>query len=449
MVTALLLSLGVAGNGHAQTQPQAVDPATVLDDRWSITPMGGFIFSDQNDLDSGFSLGIMAAKPLNAYFSYEFGADFGLLETSNAGDYERFSGRLGAVLHPFSPYFDDSAAFQPFMSGGAHLSSVDFLNQTVSAFGLYGTVGFTQRMSDRLGLTLLARYQVDDVGDSGLIQDQTYYTWQVMGGLRIAIGSKPSDKFRDSDGDGVPDHLDQCPGTPPGVQVDERGCPLDSDGDGVPDYLDKCPDTPRGVKVDADGCPTTDSDGDGTPDYRDLCPDSPPGIPVDADGCPLDSDGDGIPDYLDECPNTPAGLAVLPDGCALVGDCRRPRPGEEVDENGCAIGGFILRGVKFEFDSAILTQDARRILTVVAKTLKAYPNVTVEVAGHTDSIGTAGYNLGLSERRSLSVKQFLIGQGVNGDKLIPVGYGLTRPIADNATEEGREENRRVELVPKR
>jgi OOP family OmpA-OmpF porin len=61
-------------------------------------------------------------------------------------------------------------------------------------------------------------------------------------------------EYRDSDGDGVIDPLDECPDTPKGVKVDENGCPLDSDGDGVPDYLDKCPDTPKGVKVDAAGC---------------------------------------------------------------------------------------------------------------------------------------------------------------------------------------------------
>jgi OOP family OmpA-OmpF porin len=61
----------------------------------------------------------------------------------------------------------------------------------------------------------------------------------------------------DSDGDGVPDDLDKCPGTPAGVEVDADGCPLDSDGDGVPDYLDKCPGTPAGTVVDADGCPIT------------------------------------------------------------------------------------------------------------------------------------------------------------------------------------------------
>lgn len=59
----------------------------------------------------------------------------------------------------------------------------------------------------------------------------------------------------DSDGDGVTDDLDKCPGTPAGVAVDADGCPIDSDGDGVPDYLDKCPRTPAGVEVDASGCP--------------------------------------------------------------------------------------------------------------------------------------------------------------------------------------------------
>jgi len=61
--------------------------------------------------------------------------------------------------------------------------------------------------------------------------------------------------YPDDDGDGVPNHLDQCPGTPKGVAVDAVGCPLDSDGDGVPDYRDKCPGTPAGTVVDEHGCP--------------------------------------------------------------------------------------------------------------------------------------------------------------------------------------------------
>ena len=250
----------------------------------------------------------------------------------------------------------------------------------------------------------------------------------------------------DVDGDGVPDYLDKCPNTPKGVQVDSSGCPLDSDGDGVPDYLDKCPGTPKGTRVGADGCSTLDSDGDGIPDDLDKCPATPAGVAVGPDGCPLDSDGDGVPDYLDECPHSPPGAKVLPNGCALTGDCRKPRPGEQVDANGCAVDkNFILKGVKFEFDSDRLTEEAKRILVQVAQTLQAYPNVNVEVEGHTDSIGSDAYNLGLSERRSISVKKFLSEQGVIGKRMTPVGYGKTRPIDSNETEVGRENNRRVEL----
>ena len=250
----------------------------------------------------------------------------------------------------------------------------------------------------------------------------------------------------DSDGDGVPDHLDQCPGTPAGVKVDGKGCPIDSDGDGVPDYLDKCPETQSGTAVNAQGCEISDKDGDGIPDHLDKCPDSDPAIKVGPDGCPLDSDGDGIPDYLDECPKTPPGLKVLPNGCALVGDCRTPRAGEAVDAKGCALDQrFVLRGVKFEYDSDKLTKSAEKILDDVGDTLASYPDVTVEVQGHTDSLGTDAYNLGLSERRANSVKRYLSGRGVKGERLRPVGYGESAPIADNGNAEGQEENRRVEF----
>ena len=139
-------------------------------------------------------------------------------------------------------------------------------------------------------------------------------------------------------------------------------------------------------------------------------------------------------------------MKILPNGCALKGDCRRPRPGEQVDANGCAIEqSFILRGVKFEFDSDRLTPAAREILNGVAETLKAYENVAVELEGHTDNIGTDAYNLGLSERRATSVKRYLTDHGIAADRMKPVGYGESQPIASNDSDEGREENRRVEL----
>lgn len=69
------------------------------------------------------------------------------------------------------------------------------------------------------------------------------------------MGMCGAPEVKDSDGDGVPDDKDKCPGTPKGVKVDADGCPIDSDGDGVPDYQDACPGTPRGTPVDTRGCP--------------------------------------------------------------------------------------------------------------------------------------------------------------------------------------------------
>ena len=181
-----------------------------------------------------------------------------------------------------------------------------------------------------------------------------------------------------------------------------------------------------------------------------VCPNKPADMPADAavgaDGCPLDTDGDGVPDYLDECPHTPAGAKVLANGCALAGDCRTPKAGEAIDENGCAANkAFILKGVNFEFDSDRLTADAKDILNGVGETLKSYSDLKIEVAGHTDDVGTEAYNLGLSERRANSVKTYLGSRGVDVSRLTPVGYGKSKPNVQGTSDEDRAKNRRVEL----
>ncbi len=110
---------------------------------------------------------------------------------------------------------------------------------------------------------------------------------ELTGGLTFTLGGSAEEEVRDSDRDGVMDKDDLCPNTPPGVIVDETGCPVDSDGDGVPDGLDACPNTPRGATVDERGCPT-DSDNDGVPDGQDQCPNTPAGTQVDEKGCPIE-----------------------------------------------------------------------------------------------------------------------------------------------------------------
>jgi OmpA-OmpF porin, OOP family len=239
---------------------------------------------------------------------------------------------------------------------------------------------------------------------------------------------------RDSDGDGVPDRLDKCPGTPKGVAVDADGCPIDSDGDGVPDHLDKCPDTPRGVTVDADGCPV-DSDGDGVPDYLDKCPNTPRGVTVDADGCPVDSDGDGVPDYLDKCPNTPRGVPVDADGC--------PPAGISVRGDEWSVQGKVL----FDVNKATIKPAATEVLGRVADFLQSNPQFRVEIEGHTDSTGTMAWNMKLSQMRADSVKAFLVDHGVAADRLTTRGFGPHEPVASNGTAEGRQLNRRVDFKP--
>ncbi len=229
----------------------------------------------------------------------------------------------------------------------------------------------------------------------------------------------------DSDNDGVPDDSDECPDTPAGVIVDRLGCPLDSDNDGIPDYKDKCPNTPQGISVDEIGCPL-DSDKDGVPDYRDRCPDTPQGMPTDLNGCPVDSDNDGVPDIYDECPNTPEGA--------------------KVDEKGCM--KEVRLEIYFDLDSAEVKPEYYPEIEKIARFLKEHPDIKVEIQGHTDSLGSASYNLKLSQRRAEAVKKVLVEKfGISAGRIIAKGYGETKPIAPNDTEEGRAKNRRVVVIP--
>ena len=99
----------------------------------------------------------------------------------------------------------------------------------------------------------------------------------------------------------------------------------------------------------------------------------------------------------------------------------------------------------FEFNSDKIAEDSYAGLNVVAKFLKETPNVTVKVEGHTDNIGSKEYNQKLSERRAISVANYLIDNGVDKSRVTTEGFGFSRPIADNKTEEGRAKNRRTEL----
>jgi OmpA-OmpF porin, OOP family len=176
-----------------------------------------------------------------------------------------------------------------------------------------------------------------------------------------------------------------------------------------------------------------DYDGDGVPDDRDACPNTPAGVVVDARGCPLDSDGDGVPDYLDKCADTPRGVAVNKEGCPL----------DQVGAN------REFETVNFAFDRSDLNERARAILDEASKVIvdlqAQHGGLVIQIDGHTDSIGSPGYNQGLSERRANSVKDYLTRKGVDAKRIETRAFGLTKPVATNDTDAGRAQNRRAEV----
>jgi len=153
----------------------------------------------------------------------------------------------------------------------------------------------------------------------------------------------------------------------------------------------------------------------------------PAPIPTPLAAC-ADSDGDGVCDDVDRCPDTPHGV--------------------EVDADGCSVQFVPVRAeldVKFDFDKAQVKPESHDDIKSLADFMHQYPQTSTKVEGHTDSIGADAYNQRLSERRANAVKQVLVNQyGIDPSRVNSAGYGKTRPIADNSTEEGRALNRRVE-----
>jgi len=157
-----------------------------------------------------------------------------------------------------------------------------------------------------------------------------------------------------------------------------------------------------------------DEDSDGVFDRRDRCPDTPENTPVDHRGCPL--------------PQYPVTEKV-------------PEPVPQTEVITLSDAGNVL----FDFDKSDLTPAARAQLDTLMDKLRNADVVSIKVIGHTDSKGSDAYNQALSERRASSVAAYLLSQGLAPNKLTSEGRGESEPVADNATDEGRAQNRRVEL----
>ena len=140
---------------------------------------------------------------------------------------------------------------------------------------------------------------------------------------------------------------------------------------------------------------------------------------------PNDQDGDGILGESDRCPDTPSRVAVGRDGCAVFSD--------------------VTDGLTFVSGSAELTPGAEEVLDTVVQFMNDIPQTRAQISSHTDSSGSADANMQLSQDRALAVARYLVQGGVSKDRLRALAFGETRPIDTNATAEGRNNNRRVEI----
>jgi len=380
-------------------------------------------------------------------------------------DLKSYGANLIAKLFP-------SARFTPYFLAGWHeqeFPAVGLMNDKSYVNGPQAGVGLLWWVAPRIALKPEVRdwmWSYDSPPAPGDPGDDLRHNFTYSVGLSFAIGGWQAGA--DTDKDGVRDRRDMCPDTPLGARVDAGGCPLDADKDGVFDGLDRCDATPIGATVNTDGCPK-DSDNDGVFDGLDQCANTPAGSRVDSKGCPLDSDGDGVADGVDQCDNTPTGATVDANGCPKDSDrdgvfdgidlCANTPSGVRVDAQGCPIevsereielldtGKITARNINFQTGKWALMPSSHAVLDGIGQVLVQWPELRIEIGGHTDAVGSDASNQTLSEKRATSVRDYLMGRfpQITGEQYTIKGYGETQPVASNDTVEGKAQNRRVEF----
>lgn len=250
---------------------------------------GGYSLGDSSGLDAGVMYGIKLGYEVNGRgFADRLGVE-GVYQRMQADDETTnqsadISLARVDLLYLFNPLFKTKKV-EPFLTigGGALLvDDEDSDDSAVLAYGFGSKFKLTDSLKLRVDLRQLQVFADDKRTDYEYTAGLSYY----FGVPRKVV---PVQDRTDSDKDGVFDSRDKCEGTPEGLQVDKKGCPVnppDDDSDGVANYLDKCPATPDGLTVDEKGC-FFDDDGDGVPNERDRCPSNPPGFQVDENGCTM------------------------------------------------------------------------------------------------------------------------------------------------------------------
>jgi OOP family OmpA-OmpF porin len=365
------------------------------DGAFSLSPLAGYhVFEGDQRIEDGGSYGLAIGYNVTRHWAIEADARYTATESDlPAGfndDIDLWTLGVNALYH-----FNPDGPFVPYLAAGfgGMIFQTDLPGRDDDEdFMLNAGAGFKYYFNPDIALRVDARYVADLHSDRNYDQDPG--SDDLDSNLIASIGL-----------------TFQFGGPAPAPLA-----PSDGDQDGIPDSRDRCPGTPLGVAVDAVGCPPAPK----PPPVAKPAPLLPPPVPVDGD-----DDGDGVLNSRDKCPKTPRGVLV--------------------DENGCELK-FVLQ-IEFDFDQAQVRPEYRAKLKEAADFIGKYPETKFLLAGHTDSRGTDLYNQGLSERRAAAVKKYLVEEfGIAAHLLYPRGYGESRPVADNATEEGRQSNRRVEVI---
>jgi len=300
----------------------------------------------------------------------------------------------------------------PYVGIGGGYTWVD----KIGAGTINGTGGINFWISNRLGINIQSTLKL-------AFKDYGTKHFQHSAGLVYRTGGNP----KDSDGDGVIDRKDECPAVKGLAKF--NGCP-DNDGDGIEDRKDECPNH-AGLYI-FNGCPDTDNDG--IQDKDDACP-TIAGILANK-GCPVpDSDLDGVLDDVDQCPNVAGTVANF--GCPEE---------EKITQQDEEKINYFAKTLLFLYGKSELRASDKASLDEIVGIMNAYPFSKFSIEGHSDNSSSSSHNMRLSLNRSKAVKNYLVSQGVDPDRLSAQGFGEGRPIANNSTKEGRTLNRRVEIV---
>lgn len=290
-------------------------------------------------------------------------------------------------------------------------------------------------LSFSTGIHLAGTDYIDDIATGG---NNDLYITSLVGVSVSPFGPG------DSDEDGVLNEFDACPDEKEDFDgfEDEDGCPdYDNDSDGIPDVEDSCPLSPEDFDgfADSDGCADPDNDLDGILDIADECPDVAEDIDgfLDEDGCPdADNDGDGIPDVIDDCPNqaeTPNGFEDQ-DGCP-----------DQFDIVSVKRITIFAEEIFYSSTSTIKPQGVER-LNEVFETINFERDSKWRIEGHMDSQGSEQFIRRISFDRAEAVKNYLVSQGIAAERFTLYGMSDDFPIGDNKNPEGRNKNRRIEIV---